>query len=38
MVGMDQILDGQIADVARLTPHYIRKSEAEIKLEKWPAY
>jgi len=33
-MGIDQILNGQIADVARLTPHYIRKSEAEIKLEK----
>ena len=37
-IGMKQILDGQIADVARLVPHYIRKSDAEIKLEKWRAY
>ena len=32
-IGMRQILNGQIADVARLVPHYIRKSDAEIKLQ-----
>lgn len=32
-IGMRQILNGQIVDVARLVPHYIRKSDAEIKLE-----
>ena len=37
-IGMKQILDGQIADVARLVPHYIRKSDAEIKLKKGRAY
>jgi tRNA threonylcarbamoyladenosine biosynthesis protein TsaB len=30
-IGMKQILDGQIAAVDRLVPHYIRKSDAEIK-------
>jgi len=33
-IGMRQILAGKIANVARLVPHYIRKSDAEIKLEK----
>lgn len=33
-IGMRQILDGKIADVSRLVPYYIRKSDAEIKLEK----
>ena len=37
-IGMDQILDGQSVNVARLVPHYIRKSDAEIKLEKGRAY
>lgn len=32
-IGMRQILNGQIADVARLVPHYIRKPDAEIKLQ-----
>jgi len=32
-IGMKQILDGKIADVASLVPHYIRRSDAEIKLE-----
>ncbi|MCK4390789.1 MAG: tRNA (adenosine(37)-N6)-threonylcarbamoyltransferase complex dimerization subunit type 1 TsaB [Desulfobacterales bacterium] len=31
-IGMKQILNGQVADVGRLVPHYIRKSDAEIKL------
>jgi tRNA threonylcarbamoyladenosine biosynthesis protein TsaB len=35
-MGMRKILDGQIADIARLVPHYIRKSDAEIKLEEAP--
>ena len=30
-IGMKRILDGQIADIDRLVPHYIRKSDAEIK-------
>jgi tRNA threonylcarbamoyladenosine biosynthesis protein TsaB len=30
-IGMKQILDGQAADVEELVPHYIRKSDAEIK-------
>jgi tRNA threonylcarbamoyladenosine biosynthesis protein TsaB len=33
-IGMKQILDGQTTDVARLVPHYIRRSDAEIKLGK----
>ncbi len=33
-IGMRQILDGQIVDVDRLGPQYIRKSDAEIQLEK----
>lgn len=30
-IGMKQILDGRTTDVERLVPHYIRKSDAEIK-------
>ena len=30
-IGMRQILNGKVADVARLVPNYIRKSDAEIK-------
>jgi tRNA threonylcarbamoyladenosine biosynthesis protein TsaB len=30
-IGMKQILDGQTTDVEQLVPHYIRKSDAEIK-------
>ncbi|MBW2020026.1 MAG: tRNA (adenosine(37)-N6)-threonylcarbamoyltransferase complex dimerization subunit type 1 TsaB [Deltaproteobacteria bacterium] len=37
-IGMRQIQDGQLVDVAQLVPHYIRKSDAEIKLEKGVAY
>jgi len=33
-IGMKQILDGKIADVSSLVPYYIRKSDAEIKVEK----
>jgi tRNA threonylcarbamoyladenosine biosynthesis protein TsaB len=33
-IGMRQIVDGQIADIRRLVPHYIRRSDAEIRLEK----
>ena len=32
-IGTRQILNGQTVDVARLVPHYIRKPDAEIKLE-----
>ena len=32
-IGMDQILHGQIANIAHLVPHYIRKSDAEIKFK-----
>jgi tRNA A37 threonylcarbamoyladenosine modification protein TsaB len=32
-VGLKQIKEGQIVNVARLAPYYIRKSDAEIKLE-----
>jgi tRNA threonylcarbamoyladenosine biosynthesis protein TsaB len=34
-IGMKRILDGQIADIDRLVPHYIRKSDAEIKRKAW---
>ncbi|NVL91033.1 MAG: tRNA (adenosine(37)-N6)-threonylcarbamoyltransferase complex dimerization subunit type 1 TsaB [Desulfobacterales bacterium] len=37
-IGMRQILDGRIIDVAGLVPRYIRKSDAEIKLEKLQGY
>jgi hypothetical protein len=30
-IGMKQIHDGQTTDVEQLVPHYIRKSDAEIK-------
>jgi len=30
-IGIKQILDGQTADVEQLVPHYVRKSDAEIK-------
>jgi hypothetical protein len=36
-IGMRRILNGQIADVARLVPHYIRKSDAETKLQNSPS-
>jgi tRNA threonylcarbamoyladenosine biosynthesis protein TsaB len=32
-VGLNQIKEGQGVKVARLVPYYIRKSDAEIKLE-----
>jgi tRNA threonylcarbamoyladenosine biosynthesis protein TsaB len=32
-IGMKQILNGQITDVACLVPHYMRKSDAEIRLK-----
>jgi tRNA threonylcarbamoyladenosine biosynthesis protein TsaB len=33
-IGMEQIERGEVGDVAFLVPHYIRKSDAEIKLDK----
>ncbi|MBW1859514.1 MAG: tRNA (adenosine(37)-N6)-threonylcarbamoyltransferase complex dimerization subunit type 1 TsaB, partial [Deltaproteobacteria bacterium] len=33
-IGMQQILDGQTADVDQLVPHYIRKPDAKIKRRK----
>jgi tRNA threonylcarbamoyladenosine biosynthesis protein TsaB len=33
-IGLKQILDGKIADIGSLVPHYIRKSDAETKLKK----
>ncbi|MES0349390.1 MAG: tRNA (adenosine(37)-N6)-threonylcarbamoyltransferase complex dimerization subunit type 1 TsaB [Desulfobacteria bacterium] len=33
-IGMKQIIDGETADIESLVPHYVRKSDAEIKLEK----
>ena len=33
-IGLKQILDGRIADIGSLAPHYIRKSDAETKLKK----
>ena len=33
-IGMQQILDDEIVDVGSLVPHYIRRSDAEIKREK----
>jgi tRNA threonylcarbamoyladenosine biosynthesis protein TsaB len=36
-VGLKQIKGGQIVNVARLVPYYIRKSDAEIKLEQGKA-
>jgi tRNA threonylcarbamoyladenosine biosynthesis protein TsaB len=33
-IGLKQILGGEVADVASLVPHYIRKSDAEIKRKK----
>ncbi|NVM56803.1 MAG: tRNA (adenosine(37)-N6)-threonylcarbamoyltransferase complex dimerization subunit type 1 TsaB [Desulfobacterales bacterium] len=36
-IGMKQIERGQVVDVALLVPHYIRKSDAEIKVEKGKA-
>jgi tRNA threonylcarbamoyladenosine biosynthesis protein TsaB len=32
-IGMQQILDDEIVDVGNLVPHYIRRSDAEIKRE-----
>ncbi|OEU52154.1 MAG: tRNA N6-adenosine(37)-N6-threonylcarbamoyltransferase complex dimerization subunit TsaB [Desulfobacterales bacterium C00003060] len=37
-IGMKQIHAGRIADLASLAPHYIRKSDAEINLEKLRTY
>jgi tRNA threonylcarbamoyladenosine biosynthesis protein TsaB len=33
-IGMKQVLDGETTDVSTLVPHYIRASDAEIKLKK----
>ena len=36
-VGLKQIKAGQVVSVARLAPYYIRKSDAQIKLEQGKA-
>jgi hypothetical protein len=33
-MGLEQITRGEVVDAEGLVPHYIRKSDAEIKLEK----